>query len=70
MRRAEELALIRAVLEIGRKVSHLSVDTSQPPGLHWNGLGQNDELELLQSLVPLRQILDASERKAKHASRR
>lgn len=63
MSRDEELALIRAVLEIGRKVSHLSVDTSRPPGLHWNGLGQNDELEIRAALVPLRQILDESERR-------
>ena len=67
MTRAEEIALIRAVLEIGSKVAHLSVDTSKPPGLHWNGLGQNDEHELLRALVPLRQILDASERRPRRA---
>ena len=69
MKRTEELALIRAVLEIGRKVSHLSVDTSCPPGLHWNALGQNDEHALLRALVPLRQIIDAAERRPRRAAR-
>jgi hypothetical protein len=67
MKRTEELALIRAVLEIGRKVSHLAVDDSRPPGLHWNKLGQNDEHELLNAIVPLRQILDREPRRRRAA---
>ena len=56
MTRAEEKMLLRAILEIGRKVAALDV-----PGrsLHMPAVyDQTDNIELLQAMGPLRSVVD------------
>lgn len=67
MRRTEEQALIRAVLEIGRKVSALSVDATRAPGMFRDA---GDEHDLLAALQPLRKIVDGYDAARQRRGRR
>lgn len=61
MKRTEELLLLRAVFEIGRKVSAIPHDDRM------SGYDMDDARDLLSSLSPLRQLIDEEDR---HAARR
>lgn len=58
MTRKEEKALVRAVLEIGRKVAALKHEA-----VNDNYYNFQDERELLQALQPLRDIVDGYDRR-------